>query len=139
MLEKLRASGKLDQPEDYRNLYAMYLNHDKNKEGIAVIQEGLQKGVEGGLRHHEFPCAGLLVLGPARPGHRRLPQGRAAGANGETYRIWPGPCSTRGIRPRPGRRPSKPSTRVRTRGCEEDPQCREMKPGIGVAASGISL
>ena len=45
LLEKLRASGKLDQPEDYHNLYAMYLNHDKNKEGIAVIQEGLQKGV----------------------------------------------------------------------------------------------
>ena len=45
LLEKLRASGKLDQPEDYRNLYAMYLNHNKNKEGIAVIQEGLQKGV----------------------------------------------------------------------------------------------
>jgi len=44
LLEKLRASGKLDQPEDYHNLYAMYLNHDKNKEGIAVIQEGLQKG-----------------------------------------------------------------------------------------------
>jgi len=45
MLEKLRASGALDQAEDYRNLYAMYLNHNKNKEGIAVIQEGLQKGV----------------------------------------------------------------------------------------------
>lgn len=44
LLEKLRASGGLSQPEDYRNLYAMYLNHDKNKEGIAVIQEGLQKG-----------------------------------------------------------------------------------------------
>ncbi|GAA5002126.1 tetratricopeptide repeat protein [Pseudoluteimonas lycopersici] len=45
LLEKLRTSGGLTQPEDYRNLYAMYLNHDKNKEGIAVIQEGLQKGV----------------------------------------------------------------------------------------------
>lgn len=45
MLEKLRATGALDQAEDYRNLYAMYLNHNKNKEGIAVIQEGLQKGV----------------------------------------------------------------------------------------------
>jgi tetratricopeptide (TPR) repeat protein len=44
LLEKLRAGGGLSQPEDYRNLYAMYLNHDKNKEGIAVIQEGLQKG-----------------------------------------------------------------------------------------------
>ena len=45
LLEKLRASGKLDQPQDYHNLYAMYLNHDKNKEGIAVIKEGLQKGL----------------------------------------------------------------------------------------------
>jgi tetratricopeptide (TPR) repeat protein len=45
LLEKLRTSGALDKPEDYRNLYAMYLNHNKNKEGIAVIQEGLQKGV----------------------------------------------------------------------------------------------
>jgi Flp pilus assembly protein TadD len=45
ILEKLRAGGGLSQPEDYRNLYAMYLNHNKNKEGIAVIQEGLQKGV----------------------------------------------------------------------------------------------
>ena len=41
---KAARGGKLDQPEDYRNLYAMYLNHNKNKEGIAVIQEGLQKG-----------------------------------------------------------------------------------------------
>ena len=45
LLEKLRASGKLDQTQDYHNLYAMYLNHDKNKEGIAVIKEGLQKGL----------------------------------------------------------------------------------------------
>jgi tetratricopeptide (TPR) repeat protein len=45
LLEKLRAGGALDKAEDYRNLYAMYLNHNKNKEGIAVIQEGLQKGV----------------------------------------------------------------------------------------------
>lgn len=45
LLEKLRASGGLDTADDYRNLYAMYLNHNKNKEGIAVIQEGLQKGV----------------------------------------------------------------------------------------------
>ena len=45
LLEKMRASGALDKAEDYRNLYAMYLNHDKNKEGIAVIEEGLRKGV----------------------------------------------------------------------------------------------
>ena len=45
LLEKMRAGGQLDKPEDYRNLYAMYINHNKNKEGIAVIQEGMQKGV----------------------------------------------------------------------------------------------
>jgi tetratricopeptide (TPR) repeat protein len=45
LLEKLRASGTLDKPEDYRNLYAMYLNHNKNKEGIAVIEDGLKKGL----------------------------------------------------------------------------------------------
>lgn len=45
LLEKLRAGGGLDKPEDYRNLYAMYLNHNKNKEGAAVIQEGLRKGL----------------------------------------------------------------------------------------------
>jgi len=45
LLEKLRASGTLDQPEDYQNLYAMYLNHNKDKQGIAVIEEGLRKGI----------------------------------------------------------------------------------------------
>ena len=44
LLEKLRAGGGLSEPEDYRNLYALYLNHNKDKEGIAVIEEGLQKG-----------------------------------------------------------------------------------------------
>lgn len=45
LLEKLRASGGLASEADYRNLYAMYINQNKNKEGIAVIREGLQKGL----------------------------------------------------------------------------------------------
>jgi tetratricopeptide (TPR) repeat protein len=45
MLEKLRASGGLTTAADYRNLYAMYINHNKNKEGVSVIKEGLQKGL----------------------------------------------------------------------------------------------
>lgn len=45
MLEKLRESGGLTTADDYRNLYAMYINHNKNKEGVAVIQEGLKKGL----------------------------------------------------------------------------------------------
>lgn len=45
LLEKMRGSGALSDAADYRNLYAMYLNQNKNKEGIAVIEEGLKKGV----------------------------------------------------------------------------------------------
>lgn len=46
MLEKIRAGGQLTEDKDYRNLYALYLNSDgKEKEAIAVINEGLQKGI----------------------------------------------------------------------------------------------
>jgi tetratricopeptide (TPR) repeat protein len=44
--EKLRASGQLTEDRDYRNLYILYLNAEgKEKEAIAVINEGLEKGV----------------------------------------------------------------------------------------------
>lgn len=45
ILEQLRASGQLDGETDYRNLYAMYINGEKYAQGIAVINEGLSKGV----------------------------------------------------------------------------------------------
>ncbi len=46
VLETLRASGKLTTEQDYRNLYAMYSNAgDKWKEAVAVINEGLTKGI----------------------------------------------------------------------------------------------
>jgi tetratricopeptide (TPR) repeat protein len=46
LLEKLRASGQMTDSKDYRNLYAMYMNTEgKEKEGIAVIKEGMDKGV----------------------------------------------------------------------------------------------
>lgn len=57
LLEKLRASGGLTETSDYRNLYAMYLNHNKNKEGIAVINEGVQKG----LLHEDFETLNALA------------------------------------------------------------------------------
>jgi tetratricopeptide (TPR) repeat protein len=44
--ETLRASGQLTEDRDYRNLYALYLNAEgKEKEAIAVINEGLQKNI----------------------------------------------------------------------------------------------
>lgn len=46
ILEKLRASGQLTDDKDYRQLYVTYANMDgKEKEVIAVINDGLQKGV----------------------------------------------------------------------------------------------
>ncbi|MFC3716200.1 tetratricopeptide repeat protein [Luteimonas soli] len=46
LLEKMRASGQLTEDRDYRNLFALYLNSEgREKEGIAVIKEGMEKGV----------------------------------------------------------------------------------------------
>jgi peptidoglycan hydrolase-like protein with peptidoglycan-binding domain len=44
--EALRARGELTEDRDYRNLFALYLNSDgKEKQAIAAINEGLQKGI----------------------------------------------------------------------------------------------
>jgi len=46
VLEKLRTSGQMTDEKDYRQLYITYANLDgKEKEVIAVINEGLQKGL----------------------------------------------------------------------------------------------
>jgi len=46
VLEKLRAAGQLTEDRDYRQLYITYANMEgKEKQAIAVINEGLQKGV----------------------------------------------------------------------------------------------
>ena len=46
VLEQVRASGQLATPEEYRQLYATYLNLDgREAEAIAVIEEGLAKGI----------------------------------------------------------------------------------------------
>ena len=46
VLEKIRASGQMTDEKDYRQLYVTYANMDgKEKEVIAVINDGMQKGV----------------------------------------------------------------------------------------------
>lgn len=46
VLERLRASGELTDEQDYRNLYALYLNAEgKERQAAAAINEGLQKGL----------------------------------------------------------------------------------------------
>lgn len=44
--ERLRAAGQLTEDRDYRNLSALYQGQDgKEREAIAVLNEGLEKGV----------------------------------------------------------------------------------------------
>lgn len=46
ILEKLRAGGLMTDEKDYRQLYTTYANMDgKEKEVIAVINDGMQKGI----------------------------------------------------------------------------------------------
>ena len=46
MLEKIRTSGQLETADEYRQLYATYLNMDgQESQAIAVIEEGLAKGI----------------------------------------------------------------------------------------------
>ena len=46
VLEKLRAAGLMTEEKDYRQLYLTYANMEgKEKDVIAVINEGLQKGI----------------------------------------------------------------------------------------------
>lgn len=45
-LEKMRAAGQMTEEKEYRQLYVTYANIDnKEKEVIAVIDDGLQKGI----------------------------------------------------------------------------------------------
>ncbi|WP_422506389.1 tetratricopeptide repeat protein [Stenotrophomonas sp. GZD-301] len=46
VMDKLRASGQLTEEREYKQLYSIYANTEhKEKDVIAVINEGLQKGI----------------------------------------------------------------------------------------------
>ncbi|KLD72653.1 hypothetical protein FZ025_08835 [Xanthomonas hyacinthi] len=46
VMEKLRAAGQLTDEKEYKQLYSIYANTDKKeKDVIAVITEGMQKGI----------------------------------------------------------------------------------------------
>ena len=46
VMEKLRSSGQLTEAKDYRQLYSVYLSSEgKERQAIAVIEEGLQKNL----------------------------------------------------------------------------------------------
>jgi tetratricopeptide (TPR) repeat protein len=46
VMDKLRASGQLTEEREYKQLYSIYANTDnKEKDVIAVINEGISKGI----------------------------------------------------------------------------------------------
>jgi len=87
-LEKLRAAGQLTDEKEYRQLYITYANMDgKEKETIAVINDGLQKGV---LKADDYQSQ--LALAQAYYYSEQMPQAIEAwrkaaplSPNGETY------------------------------------------------------
>jgi tetratricopeptide (TPR) repeat protein len=87
VLEKLRASGQLTEDKEYRQLYSAYLNMDgKELPGIAVINEGLQKGV---LKpdHQVYVALGQAYYYADQPGPAIEAYRKAAplARDGETY------------------------------------------------------
>jgi hypothetical protein len=45
LLATAQAKGLLTEPNEYRALYVSYINADKDKEALAVIEDGIAKGV----------------------------------------------------------------------------------------------
>jgi len=87
VLEKLRAAGQLSDEREYRQLYAAYLNTDgKEKQAIAVINEGLQKGVLKGDFQTYLALAQSYYFtdqpGPAIDAYRKA---APLAPNGEAY------------------------------------------------------
>lgn len=87
VLEKLRAGGQLTEDREYRQLYSAYLNVDgKEKNAIAVIDEGLQKGVLKGdfQTYMALGQANYFTdqIGPAIEAYKKA---APLAPNGETY------------------------------------------------------
>src|SRR5690606_3750806 len=45
LLAKAQSAGQLTDANSYRALYVTYINNDRDKDAVAVIEEGLAKGV----------------------------------------------------------------------------------------------
>ena len=87
VLDKLRAAGQLTEEREYRQLYVAYLNTDgKEKQAIAVINEGLQKGVLKGDHQTYLALAQAYYFSdqpaPAIDAYRKA---APLAPNGETY------------------------------------------------------
>jgi tetratricopeptide (TPR) repeat protein len=87
MLERVRASGQLSDEREYRQLYATYLNMEgKEGEAIAVIEDGLAKGVLK-PNHEVYLALGQSYYFSGNDAKAIENYGKAAplASNGETY------------------------------------------------------
>lgn len=85
--EKLRAAGELTEDRDYRNLMAIYVNSEnREKEAIAVINEGLEKGALKG-DHNTYVALAQAYYFSEQPGPAIEAYRKAAplASDGETY------------------------------------------------------
>ena len=87
VLEKLRAAGQLSDEREYRQLYAAYLNTDgKEKQAIAVINEGLQKGVlKGDYQTYLALAQSYYFTDQAGPAIEAYRKAAPLSTNGEAY------------------------------------------------------
>lgn len=85
--EKLRAAGELTEDRDYRNLMAIYLNSDnREKDAIAVIKEGLEKGVLNGDYNTYVALAQAYYFSEqSEPAIEAYRKAAPLAPNGETY------------------------------------------------------
>lgn len=87
-MDKLRASGQLTEEREYKQLYSIYANTDnREKDTIAVINEGLQKGI---LKNDDYQV--WLALAQSYYYSEQVPQAIEAwqkaaplSKDGETY------------------------------------------------------
>lgn len=75
VMDKLRAAGQLTEEREYKQLYSIYANtENKEKDVIAVINEGLQKGILKRITRFTWPWPSPTTI-PTRC-RRRSKRGR---------------------------------------------------------------
>jgi predicted Zn-dependent protease len=85
--ERLRAAGELTEDRDYRNLFAIYLNSEgKEAQAIAVINEGLQKGIlKPDHQAHVALAQAYYFSGQPGPAIAAYQKAAPLAPDGETY------------------------------------------------------
>jgi tetratricopeptide (TPR) repeat protein len=115
VMDKLRSSGQLTEEREYKQLYSIYANtENKEKDVIAVINEGLQKGI----LKPDYQV--YLALAQSYYYSDQVPQAidawqKAAplSKDGETYLNLARVLHAEGRIPRPSRPPSRRWRRVK--------------------------